>query len=111
MSTPVRRAGRLPRDVQARERLRQAQDAETRAVSAVCAATDALAAARRKRDKAVASADAIFAEAERDLATAQAHVVAVSGLDRASALLGMSRAALRKARAVAATSRDGGDAA
>jgi len=101
----------MPRDVQARERLRLAQDSEARAVSAVCAAQDALAAAKRKRDKTVAAADAVLAEADRAVSAAQANLVAISGLERASALLGVNRTELRKARAIAGSDPVGGDAA
>ena len=86
------------------------QDAEARAVSAACAAQDALAAAIGRRDKAVAAAEALLAEAERAVAAAQANVVAVSGVERASALLGVNRTALRKARTIA-DSATGGDGA
>jgi hypothetical protein len=108
MSHPQRRTGRIPKNVQARERLREAQDVEARAVSAASAAQDAFVAAARKRDKAVAVADALLAEAERALAAAQADVVAVSGVERASALLGVNRTVLRKACAIA-DSAAGGD--
>lgn len=111
MTSGSRTTGRFPRDVQARERLRQAQEAETRAVSAVCAAQDALAAAARKRDKAVAAGDAVVQEAERSLAATHAELVDVSGLSRACALLGLDRATLRKARAAAKSRPSGGEAA
>lgn len=104
MTTPRPRAtGRMPRDVQARERLRKAQDAEARAVSAVCSAQDALAAAGRKRDRVVAAAEAIVTKAELAVAAAHADLVEVSGLARAASLLGTDKASLRKARAQAAT--------
>jgi hypothetical protein len=108
MTHPPRRTGRIPKDVQARERLREAQDAEARAVSAACAAQEALAAAIGRRDTAVAAANALLAEAEQAVASAQASVVAVSGVERASVLLGVSRTVLRKARATveSATGRD-----
>jgi hypothetical protein len=92
----------MPRDVEARERLRQAQDAEARSVSAVYAAQNALAAATAKRDRAVAAAEAVLAEAQRAVAVAQANLAAVSGIDRASTLLGVTSAALRRARAMIA---------
>lgn len=111
MTSRPRASGRFPRDIQARERLRQAQEAETRAVSAVCAAQDAVAAAGRKRAKAVAAADAVVAEAERSLAAAQANLVDVSGLSRAGALLGLDRTTLRKASAAAKSRPNGGEAA
>jgi hypothetical protein len=105
-------AARLPRNVVARERLRRAQQDEVRAVSAVCAAQCGLTAARLKRDRAAAAADALVAEAERGLAIAQTGLVEVSGLDRAGVLLGLNRAALRRARVVAAAARrNGGTAA
>jgi hypothetical protein len=103
-------AGRYPRDMQARERLRHAQRAETRAVGAVSKAQEVLAAASRKRDTAVVASDAIVVDAERSLAVAQAQLVKVSGIDRACALLGVTRATLRKARvAAASTYRADGD--
>jgi hypothetical protein len=100
----------MPRDVQARERLREAQKAEARAVSAVCAAQDALAAAGRKRDRAVAAADAILAKAEQAVAVAHADLVEISGLARAAGLLGTDKASLRKARMQAAARTPQGQA-
>lgn len=89
----------MPRDVRTRERLRAAQAAEARAVSAVCSGQNALASACRKRDHAVAAADVTVNKAEHVLAVAQANLVDISGLDRAATLLGLDKAVLRKAAA------------
>lgn len=96
----------MPKDGLARERLRAAQAAEARAVTAVCFAEDVLVGVRRKRDSAVAKADAAVAKAEQVVAAAQAELVAVSGLDRAATLLGHEKVVLR--RALSAGGVDGG---
>ena len=96
MTTQTRTPRKLPRDLRARERLREAQEAEARAVTVVCAAEDALAGACAKRDAVIAKATATVEQAEAELATARAGLVKVSGLDRASVLLGFDRVGLRK---------------
>jgi hypothetical protein len=104
--TRSRSLGRRPTDLRARERLRDAQTAEARAVTAVYAAEAGRDAAIERRDQAWAAAAALVDAAEDDLAVARAAVVTVSGLDRAAVLLGTAKADLRKAttmRAAAAS--------
>jgi len=96
MTNQASQGSRLPRDVHARERLREAQQAESGAVSAVYAASGALERAFAKREAAVAAADATVDQARAVLATAQAALVRVSGLDRAAALLGSTKVELRR---------------
>ncbi|TAM90291.1 MAG: hypothetical protein EPN43_05965 [Jatrophihabitans sp.] len=88
--------GAMPRDVRARERMRDAQAAEARAVSAICAAQNALARVVEKRNQVVARADATVREAERSLVNKWAELVAVSGLEHAARLLGTTPAKLRR---------------
>lgn len=105
------RAGRLPRDVRARERLREAQVQEAGAVAAVCAAQQRWSQAREKRDAALAAADAVVERAQAALEAAQSDLVGVSGLERAAMLLGIGTSELRKivgtraGRGTAASSR------
>ena len=87
---------RMPRDVRARERLREAQQKESRAVAAVCAAGDALGRACAKRDAVYTTATVKVERAEAELDSARASLVQVSGLDRAALLLGLEAAELRK---------------
>ena len=89
-------AGRMPRDVRARERLREAQAAESRAVAAVCAAGEALSRACGRREATVAAATVKVEQAHAVVAHAQAALIAVSGLDRAAVLLGVDAGELRK---------------
>lgn len=96
MSDGLPRGGRLPRDVRARERLREAQLQETEAVAAICAAEEALRKACAKRDAAVAAASATVDRARASVESAQVALVRVSGLDRAAVLLGVDTATLRK---------------
>jgi hypothetical protein len=96
--TGVARSARMPRDVRARERLREAQLRESEAVAAVCAAHDALARAAAKRDAVLASATATVDQAHASVQAAQAALVQVSGADRAAQLLGVDPAEMRKSR-------------
>jgi hypothetical protein len=89
---------RMPRDVHARERLRQAQQAEAVAVAAVVAAIAVLDRAKSKRDVAIAAAEAVVERAAAGVADAEVALIGVSGLDRAALLLGVNRAHLRKPR-------------
>jgi hypothetical protein len=109
MTTQTRTPRKLPRDLRARERLREAQEAEARALTVVCAAEAALEGARAKREAVIARATATVDQSEAELAHAQAGLVKVSGLDRASVLLGLDRVGLRRTIA-GHTSRDGKDA-
>lgn len=90
------RATRKPADPRARDRLREAQAAETRALATVCAAETKVASAIAKRDKACATADSWVADANSVLAVARADLVSVSGVDRAALLLGISKTELRR---------------
>lgn len=99
------RAARPPRDIHARERLRDAQVAEARAVSAVCTAQTAVDRAHAKREQAIAAAARAVARAERALAVAHTALVEVSGLERAAVVLGLPAKRLRQA--VAAVRADG----
>lgn len=85
MTSRTTAAGRLPKDVRARERLREAQAAESRALAKVCAAG-----ARR-----TAAEDALR-EAEAKHAAAQGELVEISGLNRAAALLSTTPSSLRR---------------
>lgn len=96
MTTASPRTGRLPRDIRARERLREAQQQEAEALVALCATQDKLRKACAKRDVAVAAAAGMVERAQASVESAQAVLVQVSGLDRAAVLLGVDRAELRK---------------
>jgi hypothetical protein len=86
-TTPRSRSiAKRPKDLSARERLREAQAAETLAVAAYYAATEARAAVQ-----------AVIQEADEKVDAARARVVSVSGLARAVLLLGEKPAALRRA--------------
>ncbi len=97
-----RSLGKFPSDLQARERLREAQAAEARAVTAVYAADAERDKAIARRDEAVAAATTVVEAADADLAAARAGLVAVSGVDRAAILLGATRSELRRAAAASA---------
>jgi hypothetical protein len=75
-----------PKDLCARERLREAQAAETLAVAAYYAAAESRAAVQ-----------AVIKEADAKVDAARARVVSVSGLPRAVLLLGEKPATLRRA--------------
>jgi hypothetical protein len=100
----------MPRDVHTRERLRAAQQAEARAVTAVCTAQASLAGVSRKRDATIAAANSTVTTAENALARTQAALVDISGLDRAAALLGIDKATLRRAVATTTSHSDGDQA-
>jgi hypothetical protein len=95
---------RKPSDPSARQRLRQAQLAESRALSRVCDAEARLKTAIARRDSAYATADGWVAAASALLDGARAELAVVSGLDRAALLLGIGKAELRRS-AVSATAR------
>lgn len=96
MTTTPRQASSPPRDVHARQRLREAQQQETRAVATVWTAQQALAKACAKRDAAVAAATVAVDRAQASVADAQAALVKVSGLERAAVLLGTEVTDLRR---------------
>jgi hypothetical protein len=102
LSVPIRtRPTRKPADPLARERLREAQAAETQALSAVCIAEAKVESAIVKRDKAYATADSWVADANAVLDTARSELASVSGVDRAALLLGISKTELRRSVASA----------
>jgi hypothetical protein len=103
VSQPIRtRSARKPADALARERLREAQAAESQALSAVCVAESKVESALAKRDKAYATADSWVADANAVLDIARSELAAVSGVDRAALLLGITKTELR--RSVASSS-------
>jgi hypothetical protein len=85
-ASPSRSLGRLPTDPAARERLREAQAAEARVVATYYTTATRLDSAR-----------AMLAEAESELSDAVRAVVATSGAERATILLGIGKAELRHA--------------
>src|SRR5437879_13818348 len=94
-TSPVRK----PNDPRARQRLREAQAVESRAVAAVYAAEAKLGTAITKRDKAHATAQLCVAEAGDVLDRARADLVSVSGVDRAALLLAIGKPELRRSLA------------
>lgn len=97
VSAPIRtRPTRKVTDALARDRLRAAQAAETRAVANVLAAEAKVAVAIAKREKAYAAADTWVAAANTVLDAARTELASVSGVDRAAALLGITKPELRK---------------
>lgn len=92
----------LPRNVHTRERLREAQAAEARALAAVCAAELALARVVTKQNRVIDSARAAVSRAEHAVDVTRVTLVEVSGLDRAATLLGLNRKALRRTAAAVA---------
>ena len=103
MSDPLRTspARRKPNDPRARERLREAQAVEARAVVAAYIAEAKVATAITKRDKAHAIAEGWVAEATDLLDRARADLVSISGTDRAALLLGIGKPELRRSLSAA----------
>lgn len=99
-------ATKKPTDVPARQRLREAQAVEARAVADVCVAEAKVRTAITKRDKAQAIADRWVAGATELLDRARADLVSVSGVERAALLLGIGKPELRRSLA-ANNSQDG----
>jgi hypothetical protein len=100
------RATRRPLDERARARLRDAQRVETDAVAAVHVAAVTKESAQAKLDAVVAKHRSAIAGADHALSQAQAHLVSVSGIERAALLLDQQVASLRAT--VRATSGDAG---
>ena len=88
---------RYPMDEKARARLRQAQQEEAEALAAVAAAARKLQQVQDKMAAAMARHQEAVDTAELSVATAQKHLVSVSGLERSSTLLDQSLASLRSA--------------
>ena len=91
------RTNRRPLDERARHRLREAQQKESEAVAAVHAADAAKEAAQTKLDVLVRQHQSRIETAEEQLNLAKAELVAVSGLERAAALLDLPVKVLRSA--------------
>ena len=88
---------RYPMDEKARARLRQAQQEEAEALAAVAAAARKLKQVQDKMAAAIARHQEAVDAAELSVASAQKHLVSVSGLERSSTLLAQSLTALRSA--------------
>ena len=104
------RATGRPIDERARARLRDAQKVESDAVALVLAAELNRERTRAKLDAVIAKHQVAIDEADHTLSKAQAHLVSVSGMARASTLLDQPVAALRAAIR-AATGRAGVESA
>ncbi|MGN6128904.1 MAG: hypothetical protein ACTHOK_01015 [Nocardioidaceae bacterium] len=90
-------------DEKARARLRQAQQEEAEALAAVASAARKLKQTQDKMAAAVTRHQKAVDAAELSVASAQKRLVAVSGLERSSALLDQSLSSLRAAVRTAAT--------
>ena len=82
--------------IEARERLRAQQEAEAKAVASHSAAVGRLATTTARRAEVIASQDELVTQAEVHVAVAAAEVVEVSGLERASVILGVPKGSLRR---------------
>jgi hypothetical protein len=101
------RANRRPLDERARARLRDAQRGESDAVALVHAAAINRGFAQAKLDTVIAKHQVAIDQADHALSKAQAHLVSVSGIERAALLLEQPVVTLRAAvRAAAIDARD-----
>ena len=91
------RTTRRPLDQRARARLREAQRLESDAVAAVHAASVNRDGARAKLDAVIAKHQSAIDRADQALSRAQAHLVSVSGIERAALLLDQPVPTLRAA--------------
>ena len=91
------RSTRQPLDERARARLRDAQRVESDAVARVHAASINRDGVRAKLDAVIAKHQGALDEADHTLSKAQAHLVSVSGIQRAALLLEQPGATLRAA--------------
>jgi hypothetical protein len=91
------RAARQPLDERARARLRDAQKVESDAVAQVHAAVINKGVVQAKLDAVMAKHQVTFDAMDHTLRKAQAHLVSVSGIERAALLLELPIAALRAA--------------
>jgi len=91
------RATRQPLDERARARLRDAQKVESDAVARVHAAVINRGVVQAKLDAVIAKHQVAIHEADHALRKAQAHLVSVSGIERAALLLEEPVATLRGA--------------
>ena len=95
MSMP--RVTRRPLDERARARLRDAQRLESDAVARVHASAIHKDGVRAKLDEVIAKHQVAIDEADHRLSKAQAHLVSVSGIERAALLVDQPVATLRAA--------------
>ena len=93
----VARTSGMPVGSDVRERLRAAQLAEAAAIAAVQKALAAEADARARLDAIILKHQAVLAKTTRAVHATQASLVGISGLERAAALLDVSRSVLRSA--------------
>jgi hypothetical protein len=100
------RTARRPIDERARARLHDAQRIESDAVALVHAAELNKKRTRAELDAVIAKHQVAIDEADHALTKAQAHLVSVSGIDRAALLVDQPVAALRAA-VRGATSKSG----
>ena len=91
------RTTRHPLDERARARLREAQRLESDAVAAVHAASVNSAGARAKLSVVIAKHQGAIDRADHALSKAQAHLVSVSGIQRAALVIDQPLATLRAA--------------
>ena len=98
MTTTTHADGRLPLDVHTRERLREAQSAEGRAVKAVCSAQAAVESAPAKRDSAYLAANKGVERAEHRLTSARAGPWRAGHWPRSRRPTGRGLALVRSAR-------------
>lgn len=91
------RTTRRPLDERARARLRDAQKLESDAVALVHTAAIKKESAQDRLDTVIAKHQVAIGTADRTLSLAQAHLVSVSGIERAALLLDEPVAALRAA--------------
>ena len=96
------RTTRRPLDQRARARLREAQRLESQAVAAVHAASVNRDGARAKLDAVIAKHQGAIDRADHALSKAQAHLVSVSGIERAALVVDQPVATLRAAVRAAA---------
>jgi len=91
------RTTRRPLDERARARLREAQRLESDAVAAVHAASVNSDVARAKLNAIIAKHQGAINRADHALSKAQAHLVSVSGIERAALVVDQPVATLRAA--------------
>ena len=96
------RTTRRPLDQRARARLREAQRLESDAVAAVHSASVNRDGARAKLDAVIAKHQGAIDRADHALSKAQAHLVSVSGIERAALVVDQPVATLRAAVRAAA---------
>lgn len=92
-----------PISLAARERLREHHSAAAKAVAVHAAALARLDAAASRRAAIVARQDALVADAATEVARAIAEAAGVMGMDVAAAVLGLSKAEVRRMSKVVGT--------